>query len=62
MFLLLAITHLIYFSFHLRLMIDDGRFAGLCEELSDYDDDDDDDDDDELDETCYSYLNLCTQL
>ena len=30
MFLLLAITHLIYFSFHLRLMIDDGRFAGLC--------------------------------
>ena len=26
----LAITHLIYFSFHLRLMIDDGRFAGLC--------------------------------
>ena len=58
MFLLLAITHLIYFSFHLRLMIDDGRFAGLCEELSD----DDDDDDDELDETCYSYLDLCTQL
>ena len=57
MFLLLAITHLIYFSFHLRLMIDDGRFAGLCEELSD-----DDDDDDELDETCYSYLDLCTQL
>ena len=57
MFLLLAITHLIYFSFHLRLMIDDGRFAGLCEELSD----DDDDDDDELDETCYSYLDLCTQ-
>ena len=58
MFLLLAITHLIYFSFLLRLMIDDGRFAGLCEELSD----DDDDDDDELDETCYSYLDLCTQL
>ena len=59
MFLLLAITHLIYFSFPFRLMIDDGRFAGLCEELSD---DDDDVDDDELDETCYSYLYLCTQL
>ena len=58
MFLLLAITHLIYFSFRLGLMIDDGRFAGLCEELS-YDDDDGDD---ELDETCYSYLDLCTQL
>ena len=58
MFLLLAITHLIYFSFHLRLMIDYGRFAGLCEELND----DDDDDDDELDETCHSYLDLCTQL
>ena len=57
MFLLLAITHLIYFSFHLRLMIDDGRFAGLCEELND-----DDDDGDEIDETCYSYLDLCTQL
>ena len=58
MFLLLAITHLIYFSFPFRLMIDDGRFAGLCEELSD----DDEDGDDELDETCYSYLDLCTQL
>ena len=58
MFLLLAITHLIYFSFHLRLMIDYGQFAGLCEELND----DDDDDDDELDETCHSYLDLCTQL
>ena len=57
MFLLLAITHIIYFSFHLRLMIDYGRFAGLCEELND-----DDDDDDELDETCYSYWDLCTQL
>ena len=53
MFLLLAITHLIYFSFPLRLMIDNGRFAGL---------NDDDDDDDELDETCYSYLDFCTQL
>ena len=42
MFLLLAITHLIYFSFHLRLMIDDGRFAGLCEELNDDDDVNDD--------------------
>ena len=62
MFLLLAITHLIYFSFPFRLMIDDGRFAGLCEELNDDHDDDDDDDDDELDETCYSYLDLCTQL
>ena len=37
-------------------MIDNGRFAGLN------DDDDDDDDDDELDETCYSYLDLSMQL
>ena len=58
MFILLAIIHLIYFSFHLRLKIDYGRFAGLCEELRD----DDEDGDDELDETCYSYLDLCTQL
>ena len=54
MFLLLAITHLIFFSFPLRLMIDNGRFAGL--------NDDDDDDDDELDDICYSYLDFCTQL